>query len=689
MTKKSNEKARNKILVIVESPAKARTINKYLGKEYNVIASMGHIIDLPKSRMAINVDKDFEPDYITVRGRGKILDEIRKQANQSKEVLLASDDDREGEAISWHLQNALRKANPDLPIKRIVFNEVTKRAITESLKSPSEINTFKVNAQKARRVLDRLVGYSISPILWEKIKKGLSAGRVQSVALKLICQREEEIVTFVPREYWTIDGFFKEKSKKPIKTQLVKIDDQKMNLPNEVEVNKIVEHCNKQKFIVHNITQKERKKNPLPPFTTSKMQQDAANKLNFTSDTTMRIAQILYEGIDIGEETIGLISYMRTDSTRISEDALTELRNYIKSELGDKYLPETANVYKNKRNIQDAHEGIRPTSVYRDPKSIKQYLSPEQFKLYNLIWERFVSSQMLPAVYDNVQIEFKGGRTIFRISISNLVFDGFLKIYSSSEVETISDDDDVLQAISVPHLKKGDVVELLELKPLQHFTEPPARYTDATIVKKLEESGIGRPSTYAPIITTILKRYYVHRKQKQLIPTELGKITNKLLVDSFPAIINVDFTAKMEEDLDKVEEDQINWVNILRNFYGDFINQVKLAKEHVATMKNILDEETNEICEKCGSKMLKKLGRYGFFIACSAFPKCKNTKPIPLGDCPKEDCDGKIIALKTKKGRKKTFYKCTREGCDFTSWTNPFEKDEKNEEKKEAIAAKK
>ncbi|MDH4128138.1 MAG: type I DNA topoisomerase [Spirochaetota bacterium] len=650
-----------KTLVVVESPTKAKTINKYLGKDYEVVSSMGHIIDLPKSRLAVNIENDFEPDYVTVRGRGKILNSLKKLASKSSEVLLASDNDREGEAISWHIQNAILKNNPDVDIKRIVFNEITKKAIQESIKHPVEINMQKVNAQKARRVLDRIVGYNLSPLLWEKLKKGLSAGRVQSVTLKIICDREEEVVNFVPKEYWEVEGTFSI-NKSDFKAKLQKYNNKKLELNNESETKKVTKEIEKEKFIILDITKKERIRKPVAPFTTSKLQQDAASNLGFTTDKTMRVAQTLYEGIDLKTEIVGLITYMRTDSIRVSNDALTELRDYIKTNFGEKYLPKTLQIYANKKNAQDAHEAIRPTSVMRTPKMVAQFLTPEQVKLYTLIWNRFVSSQMENAVYEQTQVEIKAGKGLFKVTSSKIIFKGFLEVYGTTYEEGEEN-------IKLPKLEKNDEVKLKELLPSQHFTEPPPRYSEASIVKKLEESGIGRPSTYAPTLITLVKRHYMIRAQKQLSPTELGKLTNKLISEFFPDITSVDFTARMEELLDKVEEEKLDWVKILNDFYHPFYKTVQYAQEKMESMKNVLDEETNEICEKCGKNMVKKLGRYGYFLACPGFPKCKNSKPIPLGDCPVEGCKGKLV---TKKAKRRQFYGCSSyPDCEFVSWDAP------------------
>jgi len=650
-----------KTLVIVESPAKAKTINRYLGRNYQVIASMGHIIDLPKSRMAVNIDKNFEPDYITVRGRGKILDSIKKNAGISKEVLLASDNDREGEAISWHIKNAIISKFPDLNVKRIVFNEITKQAIQDSLKNPEEIDLNKVNAQKARRVLDRIVGYSMSPFLWEKVKKGLSAGRVQSVALKLICQREDEIINFKPEEYWTIEGIFADKKCK-FSAKLAKYDKKTIKITSEKDAKKLTDELLKENYTISLYQEKERQRKPSAPFTTSKLQQESSNRLNFNSQKTMQIAQELYEGVDIGKERVGLITYMRTDSTRISNQAMEQVRDYIKDVYGKNFLPNAPQLYKNQKGSQDAHECIRPTDISLSPEKLKGTLTSEHFRLYSLIWSRFVASQMEAAIYSQTIVEITGGKGLFRTTASKLKFPGFLKVYS------IEKDDD--ENVKLPKLELEQKLTLSNLEKEQHFTEPPPRYTDASIVKKLEESGIGRPSTYAPTIATILKRYYIVRKQKNLMPTELGKLTNDMLLNFFSDIINEEFTAEMEENLDKVEENVLNWVDMLKSFYTTFEKTVNTAKQKAEKVKANLDEKTDEVCEKCGSVMVKKLGKNGYFLACSAFPKCSNAKPIPLGPCPKKDCDGKIIHIKMR--GKRAFYGCTKyPECDFTTWDKP------------------
>ncbi|MDH5679981.1 MAG: type I DNA topoisomerase [Spirochaetota bacterium] len=652
-----------KTLVVVESPAKAKTINKYLGSDFTVLSSMGHIVDLPKSRLAVDVDNNFEPDYITVRGRGKILDSLKKQASKSKEVLLASDNDREGEAISWHIQNAILKTYPNVIIKRIIFNEITKQAIKEAVKHAHELDLQKVNAQKARRVLDRIVGYNLSPLLWQKLKKGLSAGRVQSATLKLICDREEEVVNFVPREYWEVGALFL-KGKGEFKAKLHKYDNKKIELSNEKETNLIIKELQKSAFTVSSLTKKERSRKALAPFTTSKLQQDASTQIGFNTERTMRIAQGLYEGIDLGKDTVGLITYMRTDSTRVSDTSISEVRDYVKTTFGEKYIPAKANVYTNKKGAQDAHEAIRPTSTARTPKSMASHLSSEQLKLYTLIWNRFVSSQMANALYEQTSLELSGGKGLFKVSSSKILFKGFLEVYGTPYEEGEEN-------IKLPNLEKGEEIKLKELLPSQHFTEPPPRYSEASIVKKLEESGVGRPSTYAPTLATLVKRYYIKRAAKQLSPTELGKLTNKLISEFFPDITNVDFTARMEELLDKVEEEKLDWVKILKDFYKNFLPSVKHAQEKMTDMKNALDEESDEICEKCGKNMVKKLGRFGYFLACPGFPECRNSKPIPLGDCPVDGCKGKLVA---KKAKRRQFYGCSSyPDCEFVSWEAPSE----------------
>ena len=649
-------------LVIVESPTKAHTIEKYLGPGYVVRASVGHLIDLPKSRMAIDIENGFQPEYITVRGKAKLLKELQKEAKKSEAVLLASDNDREGEAIAWHLNRALRDKT-DAKISRIVFNEITPTAITEAVKHPGEIVESKVNAQKARRVLDRLVGYNLSPLLWVKVKNGLSAGRVQSVALRLICEREKEVEDFLPEEYWSLDADFI-KGKSNFTAQLVKYKGEAPELKSESAVNDIIETIKNSESKVSSIKKTEKTVRPKPPFTTSKLQQAAANRLGFTSRKTMQIAQQLYEGIQIGENHVGLITYMRTDSVRISETALTDVRDWL-SKNHPAELPAEPIHYAVGKSAQDAHEGIRPTYTTYTPESVKEYLSHDQFRLYSIIWERFVSSQMNNAKMVTTSVEIVAGDALFRVAASKISEKGFyqvIKLLSSKEEKSSS----------LPAMKEGEVLTVNNFHPEQHFTQGPARYTDASIVRMLEEKGIGRPSTYATIISVLLDRYYVTRSNKQLVPTQLGKMINKILVESFPAVINEEFTAKVENELDQVEEDKLVWNNIISDFYGPFKQTVDNVMEHQESIKGFLDEQTDKVCELCGKPMVKKLGRFGFFLACSGFPECHNTKSIPLAKCPV--CgDGEIVERKTQ-GRGKAFYGCTNyPTCTFISHFKPID----------------
>ena len=648
-------------LIIVESPSKAKTINKYLGSKYVISSSMGHIIDLPKSRLAVDIENGFSPEYITIRGKAKILNDLKKKAAQSSRVLLATDPDREGEAISWHLSNALRSKNSD--IKRIEFNEITEPAVRAAVEHPRDIDMSLVNAQQARRILDRIVGYNISPILWRKIKKGLSAGRVQSVALRVICDRESEIEGFIPEEYWVIEALFECRGKK-FKGQFHTLAGEKKKLQTKADVDEILKRLEGKKFTVESVARKERRRNPVAPYITSKLQQDAANRLGFTSGKTMMIAQQLYEGVDLeGEGPVGLISYMRTDSTRVAESALNAVRGYIGSHFAPEYLPERPNFYANKKNAQDAHEAIRPTDVNRTPDSLKGRLSREQYRLYDLIWKRFVSSQMTAEVSEVCMAVLVAGEAAFRASGSRVLFDGF------SAVER----EEKTKKLDLPPLKEGDEVEALEFTPEQHFTTPPPRYNDASLVKFLEESGIGRPSTYAPTINTLIARYYVTRSGRQLVPTVLGRIVNNIMINHFAPLVSINFTADMEEKLDLVEESRTDWVDMLREFYGPFKHTVEEAEHKIEEMKNVLDEETNEVCEKCNRKMVKRLGRYGFFLACSGFPECRNARPMPLGRCPVDGCDGDVVQRKSKKGR--PFYACTNyPNCTFITTDSPSDK---------------
>lgn len=659
----SKKEKQKQTLVIVESPSKAHTIEKYLGPGFVVKASKGHLIDLPKSRMAIDIEHDFQPEYITVRGKAKLLKELQKDAKKSGSVLLASDNDREGEAIAWHLNNAL-KEKTDAKISRIVFNEITPGAIKEAVLHPGEIVESKVNAQKARRVLDRLVGYNLSPLLWAKVKNGLSAGRVQSVALRLICEREEEVENFIPDEYWSLDADFI-KGKTKFTAQLVKYKNETPELKSEDVVNRIIGEIKNSKCEVTNIKQTEKTVRPKAPFTTSKLQQAAANRLGFTSRKTMQIAQQLYEGISMGQNRVGLITYMRTDSVRISETALSDVREWISKNHPSDLPPEPIH-YTVGKAAQDAHEGIRPTYTEYTPDSVKEYLSRDQLRLYTIIWERFVSSQMNNAKTTTTSAEITAGEAVFRVSASKISEKGFysvIKLLSSKEDKTGN----------LPSLKVGEVIESENFHPEQHFTQGPARYTDASIVRTLEEKGIGRPSTYAPIISVLLDRYYVTRSNKQLVPTQLGKMICKILVESFPDVINEHFTADVENNLDKVEADNLVWNDMIGGFYGPFKNRVDEVMQNVESVKGSLDEPTDKVCEKCGKMMVKKLGRFGFFLACSGFPECHNTKSIPLAKCPMPDCDGEIVARKTK-GRGKEFYGCTNyPKCSFRSHFKPID----------------
>ncbi|MDR2607719.1 MAG: type I DNA topoisomerase [Treponema sp.] len=650
-----------KILVIVESPAKAKTIEKYLGSDYSVKASIGHLIDLPKSRLAIDVDHNFEPEYITVRGKAKLLKELQGDAKKSARVLLASDNDREGEAIAWHLRNAISAKNAKVPIQRIAFNEITPQAIREAVANPGDIDESKVNAQKARRVLDRLVGYNLSPLLWKKVKNGLSAGRVQSVALRLICEREKEVESFIPDEYWSLDADFKV-GKNSYTAQLVSWQGRKPELKNEESVKSIIEQVKKADCIVQDIRETEKTLRPRPPFTTSQLQQTAANRLGFTSKKTMQVAQMLYEGVNIGSGRVGLITYMRTDSVRISQAALEEVREWINTNYKNS-LPEKPNEYEVGKKAQDAHEAIRPTYIKYTPDDIKDSLSRDQLRLYTIIWERFVASQMINAKTRTVSAEIAAGEGIFRISGTKITEKGFYKVMKllASREE---------KGNPYPALKKGDRIHVDKFHPEQHFTQGPPRFTDASIVKTLEELGIGRPSTYASIISVLLDRYYVTRSNKQLVPSVLGRLINDMLVEYFPHVVDSAFTASMETKLDQVEESSIRWPDMIREFWDPFKNRVDEVGKTLESYKGSLDEPTDYICEKCGKPMIKKLGRFGFFLACSGFPECRNTKSIPLATCPK--CGGDIVARKTR-GRGKEFYGCSNyPDCDFISHFKPI-----------------
>ena len=651
----------DKTLVIVESPSKAKTINKYLGKDYIISSSMGHIIDLPKSRLAIDIENNFNPEYITIRGKAKILNDLKKKAKTAKMVLLATDPDREGEAISWHLHNSLSKNCPN--IKRIEFNEITESAIKEAVKHPRDINIELVNAQQARRVLDRIVGYFISPILWRKVKKGLSAGRVQSVALKVICEREKEIDAFVPEEYWDISADLKA-GNAAMNAALYAKNGEKFKITGKEAADKTKADLEKAKYIVESVNTKDRKRNPLPPYITSKLQQDAANRLGFTSSKTMMVAQQLYEGIPLGTEgPVGLITYMRTDSLRISETAINAVRQFISDKYSPEYLPASPNQYQNKKGAQDAHEAIRPSDILRDPEKIKEYLTKDQYKLYSLIWKRFVSSQMTPEKSELISAVIKADEYELRASASKTIFDGF----------TVLEKEEKSKKNTLPKISEGDILALEKINSEQHFTSPPPRFNDASLVKFLEESGIGRPSTYAPTINTLIKRYYIVRSGRQLVPTVLGKLVNGLIIENFKDLVSVDFTAEMEAKLDGVEEKKYEWHNMIADFFTPFNKTVEEAEKQIADHKGSLDEKTDEVCEKCGKPMLKKLGKFGYFLACSGFPECRNSKSLPLGKCPKDNCDGSVVKRSSKKGR--PFYSCSNyPDCDFITREIPSDK---------------
>ena len=653
-------------LVIVESPAKAKTIERYLGKKYKVKASMGHVRDLPKSQMGVNVEENYKPKYITIRGKGEVLKELRTAAKKAKKIYLAADPDREGEAIAWHLAHIL---NIDETSKcRVVFNEITKDAIKESFKHPRSIDADLVDAQQARRILDRLVGYNISPLLWKKVKKGLSAGRVQSVALKMIIDREKEIENFKPEEYWSIEANF-QKDKDLFEGTFYGFNGKKQELKTEDDVKEILNKMSNKSFLVDKVKKKERKRNPAKPFITSSLQQEAARKLNFRARKTMMVAQQLYEGIDLGKKAggiTGLITYMRTDSTRISETAKQEAKGYIEEKYGKEYLGE-GKASKKKEGAQDAHEAIRPTSVLRDPKSLKDILSRDQLRLYRLIWERFLASQMAPAVMDTMTVHLVNNGVEFWATGSKVKFKGFMKVYVEG-----TDDNKKVEDKLLPDLTEGMKAEAKEISPNQHFTQPPPRYTEARLVRTMEELGIGRPSTYAPTIDTIQRRNYVSIDNKRFIPTELGTIVNDLVEEFFPKIIDVDFTVKMEDDLDSIEEGKREWIKIIDEFYQDFEKRLEIAEKEMEKIE-IKDEPAGETCEKCGHEMVYKMGRYGKFLACSNFPECRNTKPIlkEIGvKCPK--CkEGNVVERKSKK--KRTFYGCDRfPDCDFVSWDKPI-----------------
>ncbi|MDZ4723496.1 MAG: type I DNA topoisomerase [candidate division Zixibacteria bacterium] len=716
-----------KNLVIVESPAKSKTLAKFLSKDFEILSSVGHVVDLPKSKIGVDVKNNFEPQYEIIKGKEKIIAELRKAAKSATTVYLAPDPDREGEAIAWHLANSLKGKGVKASFLRVTFNEITKSAVTEAIKNPRDIDINLVNAQQARRVLDRLVGYSVSPFLWKTVARNLSAGRVQSVALRLICEREEEIKAFIQEEYWKISVQLATGKKQKFTAQLFKIDGKtvvgageagpkKIVITTQAEADKIVAELKGQKYTVSDITKSERVRRPLPPFITSTLQQEAAKVYGFSPKQTMSVAQGLYEGIEIGQDgPTGLITYMRTDSTRVSDEALKNVRAMIGKEFGKEYLPEKAIQYSSKKNAQDAHEAVRPTYLDLSPEKVKKHLSPQQLKLYTLIWNRFIASQMNPAIFDVETVDITAGNYLFRASAQKIRFDGFLRIYHEGREADESVDEDDSQKL--PDLKVDELLTLLKLDPVQSFTKPPARYSEAMLVKRMESDGIGRPSTYASIISTLKDRKYAELEQKRLRPTDLGTTVNKILVENFPDLFNVAFTASMEKELDLVEEGTDDWVKVLKDFYKPFIKTLNglkgKEKDIKASMTEVTDipcdkcaqpmiikmgrngrflacsgypeckstkplpedeakTHSDEKCEKCGSAMVIKTGRFGRFLACSGYPECKSTKPVTLGiSCPKPGCGGKILEKQTK--TKRLFYGCTSyPKCDFASWDKPI-----------------
>ncbi len=656
-----------KYLVIVESPAKVKTIKKFLGKNYEVMASNGHVRDLPKSQLGFSPENNFEPKYITIRGKGEILAKLRKEVKKADKIYLATDPDREGEAISWHLTKALKLEDKD--VSRISFNEITKTAVKTSLKNPREIDMDLVDAQQARRMLDRMVGYRISPLLWAKVKRGLSAGRVQSVALRIVCDREEEIDAFIPEEYWSLEvSLLPEGEKKPILAKLTDKDGKKIEIASEDQMNAILTEIKGQPFKVTDIRRGERTKKAPLPFTTSTLQQEASKALNFPISKTMRIAQQLYEGVDIkGQGTVGIITYLRTDSVRISEEADAAAREFIKSSYGEQYLSAGEGSKKSGVKIQDAHEAIRPTDINRIPSEIKDSLSRDQFRLYQLIWKRFAASRMANAVYETMTVNIAAGSYGFRVSTSKVAFDGFMLAY------TEADDEKESKQVLLKDIDENAKLSLVDMDPKQHFTQPPAHFTEASLVKTLEELGIGRPSTYSPTITTIIARRYITKENKNLYVTEIGEVVNSIMKESFPTIVDEHFTANMESLLDSVAEGAVNWKTVVANFYPDLEAAVQAAEKDLEKV-TIEDEVTDEICEVCGRNMVIKYGPHGKFLACPGFPECRNTKPYyeKIGvACPK--CGKDVVIKMTKKGRR--YYGCIdNPECDFMSWGRPVDK---------------
>jgi DNA topoisomerase-1 len=667
VTKMAKKEIKSKNLVIVESPAKAKTLKKFLGSSYKIEASMGHVRDLPKSELGVDPEKDFEPKYITSRGKGELLAKLRKEAKAAAKVYLATDPDREGEAISWHLIHALT-VEPE-KTARITFNEITAQAVKKAVKEARPVDMNLVDAQQARRALDRVVGYKISPLLWKKVKKGLSAGRVQSVALKIICDREEEIDNFIPEEYWTIDAILANAKKKQFEAKYhgEGLNGRKKKLSSEKDAQKVLKAIEKGDFVVRDVKKSQRTRKPNPPFTTSTLQQEAGRELNFATRKTMMIAQQLYEGITVGGHgTVGLVTYIRTDSTRIADEAFTAGRDYIVSTFGQAYALKAKPEVKARRGSQDAHEAIRPSYMHLDPEEIKDSLTRDQYRLYRLIWRRFLASIMTPAIFDTVAAKIENNNQIFNAAGSILKFEGYKKVYLSKEDEEES-------GKALPELEAGEKLTLVKIAPNQHFTQPPPRYSEASLVKALEENGVGRPSTYAPTISTITARGYVSKEQKALYPTELGTIVNDIMKEHFEQIVNIDFTANMEETLDRVEDGEIAWKDVMRDFYPPFAEKLKIAEDNIGEIE-VRDEVTDIICENCGRNMVIKFGRYGRFLACPGFPECRNAKPL-FEDagvaCPL--CDARVQIKKTKKGR--IYYGCENNQadppCDFMSWNRP------------------
>ncbi len=655
---------KNGSLVIVESPAKAKTISKFMGKGYNVLASNGHVRDLPQSQLGVDTQNGFQPRYVTMKGRGEILERLKEQAKSASQVFLATDPDREGEAISWHIATALK-----IPLdeaRRIEFNEITQQAIKRALENPRTIDMNLVNAQQARRILDRLVGYKISPILWKKVRKGLSAGRVQSVATRIICDRENEIQAFVPREFWSIDALLSQpKSKKAFTAKFYGDTKKKMELADESAARKVLQGLQDAVYKVADVKKGNKTRHAAPPYTTSTLQQEASRRYGFTASRTMLIAQQLYEGIDIkGQGAAGLVTYIRTDSVRVASEAQAEAADHIRQTYGNEYVPSPLNQYRGKKGIQDAHEAIRPTSLQRSPASIKDSLTNDQYKLYKMIYDRFIASQMAEAVYDTLTVSIEANGYVFRSNGLKIVFPGFTAAYKE-----VNDQDDDSDDVILPSLEPGEVLDLQKLVPEQHFTQPPSRYTEATLVKALEEKGIGRPSTYAPIISTIIERGYVVRENKYLFPTDLGKVVTELMKEHFDEIVDIEFTAGMEEKLDDIEDGGKQWQNVLAEFYQPFESQLVQAEKNMEKVK-LPDEVSQEVCPSCGSQMIIKSGRFGKFLACPRYPECKTTKPLlEKLDVPCPDCGKTVLKLRSSKG--KTYFKCEDTGCKYISWYAP------------------